>query len=77
MPQGDYIELHQKRFGHRLDFFERKRKKEARSAHKRSQFAQKVTGIKAKLFHKRRYAEKAQMKKNNCNAPGEREKTSR
>jgi ribosome biogenesis protein NSA2 len=61
MPQGDYIELHQKRFGYRLDYFERKRKKEARLAHKRSQFAQKVTGLRAKLYNKKRYAEKAQM----------------
>jgi len=63
MPQGDHIELHRKRFGYRLDYFERKRKKEARAGHKRSQFAQKVKGIKAKLYGKKRYAEKAQMKK--------------
>jgi len=63
MPQGDYIELHQKRFGHRLDYFEKKRKKEARFFHKRSAFAQKVTGIRAKLYNKRRYSEKAQLKK--------------
>lgn len=41
-PQGDHIELHQKRNGYRLDHFERKRKKEAREVHKRSKFAQKV-----------------------------------
>jgi len=63
MPQGDYIELHQKRFGRQLDHFERKRKKAAREAHRRSRFAQKVTGIKAKIYNKRRYSEKAQMKK--------------
>jgi len=41
MPQGDYIELHQKRHGYRLDYFEKKRKKEARMAHKRAEYAQK------------------------------------
>lgn len=41
-PQGDYIELHRKRFGRRPDHFERKRKKDAREVHKRSQIAQKV-----------------------------------
>ncbi|KAJ0537266.1 putative ribosomal biogenesis NSA2 family [Helianthus annuus] len=59
MPQGDYIELHRKRNGYRPDHFERKRKKEAREVHKRS----KALGIKGKMFAKKRYAEKAQMKK--------------
>ncbi|GLJ04630.1 hypothetical protein SUGI_0000180 [Cryptomeria japonica] len=63
MPQGDYIELHRKRHGYRLDHFEKKRKKEAREVHKRSAFAQKALGIKGKMFAKKRYAEKALMKK--------------
>uniref|UniRef100_M1CU86 Ribosome biogenesis protein NSA2 homolog n=1 Tax=Solanum tuberosum TaxID=4113 RepID=M1CU86_SOLTU len=63
MPQGDYIELHRKRFGRRPDHFERKRKKDAREVHKRSQIAQKALGIKGKMFAKKRYAENAQMKK--------------
>eukprot|EP00455_Lapot_gusevi_P031763 TRINITY_DN3459_c0_g2_i1.p1 TRINITY_DN3459_c0_g2~~TRINITY_DN3459_c0_g2_i1.p1 ORF type:complete len:290 (+),score=70.05 TRINITY_DN3459_c0_g2_i1:88-870(+) len=63
MPQNEYIELHQKRFGRRLDHEERTRKREAREAHRRSTFAQNVRGMKAKLFNKKRYAEKAQMKK--------------
>ena len=63
MPQGDYMELFRKRHGHRLDHFERKRKKEARSVHKRSQYAQKIFGLRAKLYNKKRYAEKAMMKK--------------
>lgn len=33
MPQHDYIELHQKRFGKRLDTEERARKKAARQPH--------------------------------------------
>ncbi|BBH02173.1 Ribosomal protein S8e family protein, partial [Prunus dulcis] len=59
----DYIELHRKRYGYRPDHFERKRKKEARLVHKRSETAQKALGIKGKMFAKKRYAEKALMKK--------------
>ncbi|KAF2289619.1 hypothetical protein GH714_037545 [Hevea brasiliensis] len=62
-PQGDYIELHRKRHGYRLDHFERKRKKEAREVHKRSERAQKALGIKGKMIAKKNYAEKALMKK--------------
>lgn len=63
MPQGDYIELHRKRHGYRLDHFERRRKKEAREVHERASYAQKALGIKGKIFAKKRYAEKALMKK--------------
>jgi ribosome biogenesis protein NSA2 len=63
MPQNEYIEEHRKRFGYRFDHFERARKKEARMAHKRSEFAQKVHGLRAKMYHKQRHAEKVQMKK--------------
>ncbi|KAI3898132.1 hypothetical protein MKX03_021731, partial [Papaver bracteatum] len=62
-PQGDYIELYQKRNGYRLDHFERKRKREAREVHKRSSRAQTTIGLKGKLISKKRYAEKALMKK--------------
>eukprot|EP01080_Neovahlkampfia_damariscottae_P002879 gene2879-4722_t len=63
MPQGDYIELFQKRYGRKYDHYERKRKKEARAVKKQSKMAQTLTGIKGKLFNKKRYAEKALMKK--------------
>jgi len=63
MPQGDYIDLHRKRYGYKFDHFERLRKKEARGVHKRSQFAQRVIGLKAKIYSKKRYSEKVQMKK--------------
>ncbi|KAL4339812.1 hypothetical protein GQ457_08G017520 [Hibiscus cannabinus] len=63
MPQGDYIELHRKRHGYRHDFFEKKRKKEARQVHERSAKAQKALGIKGKMIAKKNYAEKALMKK--------------
>ena len=101
MPQNEHIELHQKRFGRRMDQEERespphhaalqaalsdsqscltphshlcpsavvfplcaiRRKREARSAHRRSEFAQKVHGLRAKLLNAKRYKEKAAMKK--------------
>jgi len=63
MPQNEYIELHQKRHGYRLDHFERGRKKEARVVHQRAKYAQKVKGLRAKLFNKKRFQEKADMKK--------------
>ena len=40
-----------------------RRKKEARSVHKKAEFAQNVHGIRAKLYNKQRHAEKIQMKK--------------
>jgi ribosome biogenesis protein NSA2 len=63
MPQGDHIDLHQKRHGYRPDYFERKRKKDAREKHKKAAFAQKALGIKGKMYAKKRYSEKATLKK--------------
>jgi ribosome biogenesis protein NSA2 len=63
MPQGDYIDLHRKRHGYRYDFHERTRKREARAVKKRAEFAQKVTGLRAKLYNKKRFAEKVELKK--------------
>ncbi len=40
-----------------------RRKKEARKGHKRAEYAGKVRGLRAKLYNKKRYAEKAEMKK--------------
>ena len=54
MPQHEHMERHRKLHGRRLDADERDRKKEARSAHKRSEFAQKVHGIRAKLYNQKR-----------------------
>lgn len=39
------------------------RKKEAREVHRRSAFAQKVHGLRAKLYNAKRYKEKATMRK--------------
>ncbi|KAJ9467743.1 Ribosome biogenesis protein NSA2-like protein [Diplonema papillatum] len=63
MPQNEHIELARKRYGYRLDHFERERKREARMAHKRSEFLQKVKGARAKRVQKARYQEKVEMKK--------------
>ncbi|ESQ40560.1 hypothetical protein EUTSA_v10014439mg [Eutrema salsugineum] len=63
MPQGDYIDEHRKRYGYRLDHFEKLRKKKAREVHKHSTMAQKSLGIKGKMIAKKNYAEKALMKK--------------
>ncbi|OLL23133.1 Ribosome biogenesis protein nsa2 [Neolecta irregularis DAH-3] len=63
MPQNEHIELFQKRHGKRFDHAERQRKKLARESHKISLKAQRLTGIKAKMFAKKRHTEKIQMKK--------------
>ncbi|KAH9083363.1 TGF beta-inducible nuclear protein 1 [Lactarius deliciosus] len=63
MPQNEYIEEHIKRHGRRLDYYERKRKREARSVHRQSAVAQKAFGLKAKILHAKRHAEKVQLKK--------------
>ncbi|XP_033120643.1 ribosome biogenesis protein NSA2 homolog [Anneissia japonica] len=63
MPQNEHIELHRKRHGYRLDYHERKRKKEAREPHERAHKAKMLTGIKAKMYNKKRHSEKIQMKK--------------
>jgi len=63
MPQNEHIELHQKRYGYRLDHHERKRKKEARSVHRLSDKAKKLRGLKAKIYNRERFCEKVQMKK--------------
>lgn len=57
------MERHIKLHGRRMDAPERERKREARLAHKRSEFSQKVHGIRAKLYHAKRYKEKATMRK--------------
>ncbi|KAH0484362.1 MAG: uncharacterized protein KVP18_001881 [Porospora cf. gigantea A] len=63
MPQNEHIELWQKRFGKRLDHDERARKKAAREPKRISKLARTLIGVKAKVFNKKRYAEKAEMKK--------------
>jgi ribosome biogenesis protein NSA2 len=48
---------------HKLDHEERTRKRVAREGHKASDDAQKLTGLRAKLYQKKRHHEKIQMKK--------------
>ncbi|CAG8567528.1 828_t:CDS:2 [Paraglomus occultum] len=63
MPQNEYIEESIRRHGRRLDYEERKRKRAAREAHSAATFAKTVHGLRAKLYNKKRHAEKIQMKK--------------
>ncbi|KAI8811623.1 ribosomal protein S8e/ribosomal biogenesis NSA2 [Cladochytrium replicatum] len=63
MPQNEYIEESIKKHGRRLDHEERKRKREARKPHELAAKAKKLHGIKAKLYNKKRHAQKIQMKK--------------
>ncbi len=46
-----------------MDKMERDRKREARKAHKISEFAQKSFGLRAKMFNQKRFKEKAAMRK--------------
>jgi len=63
MPQNEYMEEHARRFGKRFDHDERLRKKKARQVKKDAKMSKKLRGIKAKIYHKKKYAEKATMKK--------------
>lgn len=63
MPQNEYIEQSIKRQGRRFDHEETARKRAARTAHKVAEHAQKIHGLRAKMFNKKRFQEKATMKK--------------
>lgn len=63
MPQNNYMELYQKRYGKRFDHEERQRKKEARSVKDTADKAKNLHGLKGKLFAKERYKEKIKMRK--------------
>jgi ribosome biogenesis protein NSA2 len=63
MPQHEHMERHRKRHGVRMDAMERERKREARKAHKLSEFAQKAFGLRAKMFNAKRFKEKATLRK--------------
>lgn len=76
-PQHEHMEKHKRLHGVRMDQMERtyvilllqvavnicSRKREARKAHKISEFAQRSFGLRAKLFNQKRFKEKAAMKK--------------
>ena len=63
MPQNDYIEESQRRYGKRLDHEEKKRKKLAREVHAKSALARNTTGMKAKILTKKNTNAKIQLKK--------------
>jgi ribosome biogenesis protein NSA2 len=63
MPQNEYMERFTKLNGRRLDYAERKRKREAREGHKIAEKAQNLTGLRAKQYAEGRRKEKIQMKK--------------
>ncbi|ELP86576.1 TGF-beta-inducible nuclear protein, putative [Entamoeba invadens IP1] len=63
MAQGDYIDLHRKRFGRRFDYYERLRKRVAREGKNKALKAKTLKGIKAKLYHEKQRKEKAALKR--------------
>ncbi|KAK7908034.1 Ribosomal protein S8e/ribosomal biogenesis NSA2 [Apiospora marii] len=63
MPQNEYMDRHRRLHGRRFDHDERSRKKEARQAHKQSEDAQNLRGLRAKLNQQKRHKEKIQMRK--------------
>ena len=63
MPQNNYMERELREKGLPLNWEEKQRKKEARAAKRISKKAQKLRGIKAKIFHKERYKEKVNIRK--------------
>lgn len=50
MPQGEYIKLHIKRHGRRMDYEERMRKKEARAPKEAARKARKLIGLRGILY---------------------------
>jgi len=63
MPQNEYMDLWRKRHGRRFNHEEKMRKKLARKVHKDGKFGRKTHGIHAILYNKKRYAEKAILRK--------------
>ncbi|KAK4538786.1 hypothetical protein CDCA_CDCA20G4811 [Cyanidium caldarium] len=63
MPQGDYIELHRRRHGRRLDHEERLRKREAREPRRIAERSRTLTGIRAKLHNRERFRDKVRLRK--------------
>lgn len=63
MPQNEYMERYRKLYGRRYDYEFRQRKKKVRQWKKRSHLARKLHGRRAKLFTKKRYREKIELRK--------------
>ncbi|KAM0681580.1 Ribosome biogenesis protein [Glugoides intestinalis] len=64
MPQNEYVEEMIKKYGRPLDYEFKKAKKLARMEKDVAKKVTTLTGIKAKIFKKKLYAEKVQLKKN-------------
>lgn len=64
MPQNEYVEDSIKKYGRPLDYAIKKAKREARLDKLLHKKATTLTGMKAKIFQKKRLAEKVQLKKN-------------
>jgi ribosome biogenesis protein NSA2 len=63
MPQHEFMELWRKRFGKRFDHEEWEEKSQAKEGRRIAKQARTLRGIKAKIFAKDRYKQKAEMKK--------------
>ncbi|CAM6032090.1 unnamed protein product [Sphagnum compactum] len=63
MPQNEYIEEAIKAEGRRMDYVERKRKREAREPHLRGMKARNTIGLKAKLLNRKNRVEKVEIRK--------------
>ncbi|ORD98413.1 NSA2 [Hepatospora eriocheir] len=64
MSQNNFVEQHIKEYGRALDYEEKLLKKEAREEKKIAKQSKTLIGLKAKIFKKKRHAEKIQLKKN-------------
>lgn len=64
MPQNEYVEESIKQYGRPLNYETRKAKRQARESKIIAKKVTTLTGIKARLFHKKCLAEKIQLKKN-------------
>lgn len=64
MPQNEFVEQSIKLYGRTLDYELRQAKREARKSKLISKKSTELTGIKARIFHRKMQLEKIQMKKN-------------
>lgn len=63
MPQNEYIEESIKKDGRRLDYSDRKRKREARAPHEHAAAAKETMGFKAKILNRQNRVEKIEIRK--------------
>lgn len=63
MPQNNHIEESIRKFGRRFDHYEKIRKKNSREPKKIVRDSKNLTGMRAKLYHQKRFKEKIALKK--------------